>query len=199
MSEGLSNALGGLNMESLNEFRKEILAALILLSFTLLLYVSVYKDNTVEERSLGIKASEVNSDIARIKTEIQTTGPLKIKLEQTAVNIRRIEDRVEELKRKLPTEKNLSELLADITRNGLKGVKVTAVKPLSIEDRGEYTRVPFQIDLDSKYKPFANYLDRIGKLDRVMDIDNFIIDSKGNTRGLVSIKLYLSAYVLNGP
>lgn len=190
---------GGFDLASVNEFRTEIFAALILVAVTFLFYGAVYSKGAEKLDGLKTREAGVRSEIVRIKSEIARTGPLKMKLGESFGKTERIAGRVEEVMRRLPTERHLSGILVELAPKEFRREMLLSVKSLPHEARGSFTRLPFQVDLESGFIPFGNYLQKLENLDRILVVDNFSILATDEKSALLSIKLYLSAYVLANP
>jgi Tfp pilus assembly protein PilO len=198
MNELVQKTLGSVDFASLRDFTTEILGALILISFTFLFYQSIYLKNSSAIKFTADRADGLRAEISSIGAEIKASGMLRKRLEEATVNLRKIEVRFEEMKERLPSEKHLSEILEELTLyESSKRVRFLSVKPLPLEDKGEFTRVPFQITMESEFIPFGNYLEGLENLQRVMVVDNFRIETKAGAEPFLTAQLYLSTYTLN--
>jgi Tfp pilus assembly protein PilO len=198
MNEGVMKIFYSIDLEALKGFRREILGALILVSFTFLFYESIYSKNGREIELMGERANGLRAEIEGIKAEINASDALKKRLGEATLNMGLLEASLEDMTGRLPSERHLSELLSELTRyESTGGSKFLSVKPLPLEDKGEFTRVPFHLTMESRFIPFGDYLEQLENLQRVMVVDNFRIDTKGGGSLLLKAQLYLSTFILN--
>jgi len=109
-----------------------------------------------------------------------------------------MEERFMVTQSKLPSDKHLASLLKGLVDNDIKrGIKFTSLKPLPLEDKGEYFRLPFQITMQARFRPFGEYMERIEEMPRIVTVDNFRIDAEEEQSSL-TIKLFMNTYVLGG-
>src|SRR3990172_7026816 len=90
---------------------------------------------------------------------------------------------------------HISRLLSDLSDSG-GDVKIVSIKPLAPEDKGELARLPFQINMESRFVSLGAYIERIENLPRLMVIDNITIEPKEEGSRVLNSNLFLSAYVL---
>lgn len=180
------------------KLKREAFVALILVIFSVLFYRFIYLENL---KLIGLIDSEISS--ARLETdtimaEMRSAEGLRKAYETASGNQRRLEGRLRTLKERLPSDRYISQILAEIAGDDLKnGLRVVAIKPLPAEDKGELIRMPFQITLESRFIPFGDYLERIENLPRLMIVDNFMVEAKDEKTSSLTSSIYLSAYVLN--
>jgi Tfp pilus assembly protein PilO len=69
---------------------------------------------------------------------------------------------------------------------------------MPLESKDEYFRLPFQVAMQARFKPFGEYLESIEDMPRIVTLENFRIDAKAESKPLLSIQLFMSTYVLGG-
>ncbi len=183
------------DLTKVKEHTTEILAVLILLSFTFLYYKAFYVKNHNESRKLSAEVGQIRSDIGKIKAEIKATGTLKTRLDETSLALGRVEREILSISEQLPHQKELSNIISELTRvRAAKSINFLAIKPLAPVGKGKYIQLPFHLSIEGRYFTFGNYLESLERLERVITIDNFKISDRGKGSSDLGIELYISAY-----
>lgn len=187
-------ALFKFDFSAVKSLRREILGVLIIISSSFLFYQAVYLKNVSELARVESGMTDTRAEIDRIKAEISAAEELKRTVSVASVNLVRLEDRLATLKERLPSDKHISKILAEISdiRND---VRIVSIKPLPAEDKGELTRLPFQISLETRFNSMGNYIERIENLPRIIVVDNFMIEAKAD-EPVLTLQMYFSAYIL---
>jgi type IV pilus assembly protein PilO len=188
------------DVRALAGYRREILAALILAAFGFFFFKFIYAGGVSSIETTEALIAGSRAEIQRMDAETRAVESLKKTFAETSRKLALVEKRLKSIKERLPTDKQISEILSDISGGDFTaGIRITSVKPMPPEVKGELTRLPFQLTMEGRYVPFGNYLERLENLPRVMAVDNFKVESRG-TGGVggspnLSTQLYLSAYV----
>jgi type IV pilus assembly protein PilO len=93
-----------------------------------------------------------------------------------------LEQQLAEEKRIVPDDKEADEfikLLHDTAANA--GIEIRRYTAMPTGSHDFYTEVPFQLDLDGPYFSLLNFFDRIGKLERIVNIGNLQMSNTKNT------------------
>ncbi len=196
----LSSKLSMLEGLSLNDLRQEALGGLILIALTFLFFDSVYLKSKGAISDTGTRIMTLQREITRIESEVSASSALRIKLDEVKSGLNRTEADIARLEDRLPTSAHVSEVIKELTRyESSRGTTFLSVKPLRPEDAGDITRLPIHIRMESRFKEFGNYLERVENLRRVVSVDNFRIENGGGARDrspTLTVELYLSAYSL---
>lgn len=187
------------DLASLKLFRSEIIAVGLLFVFTLASYKLVYQANVGIALARDAKIQEMRADVTRIQAEVQASEKLRAAIADAASNLTALDERLVNLKMRLPSEKQLSGILAEINANSnKKGVRIVSIKPQAPEDKGELTRMPFHVVAECGFTSFGEYLDMVENLKRIIIVDNFMLENKDEASLILTAHVYLSAYVLKG-
>lgn len=179
-------------------FKKEAIGGALIVLASLLFYKFAYLWFGAKYASFDAGIKGTRAEISRINAEIQAAESLRTAVKEASVNLKAIEQRLREMKERLPSDRYVSKILSEISDNDFKrGVRIVSIKPLAPEDKGELARLPFQITLEGRYFTFGDYIERIENLPRVMVVDNFTIEPKDEATSVLTTQVYLSAYVLN--
>jgi type IV pilus assembly protein PilO len=93
-----------------------------------------------------------------------------------------LEQQLAEEKRIVPDEKEADEfikLLHDTASAA--GIEIRRYTAMPAGNHDFYTDVPFQLDVDGPYFSLLNFFDRIGKLERIVNIGNLQMSNTKNT------------------
>ncbi|MBI5236120.1 MAG: type 4a pilus biogenesis protein PilO [Deltaproteobacteria bacterium] len=184
---------------SLKLFRPEFIAVCIFIVSTFAFYRFVYRANAAEAIARDAKIVQLRADITRIQAEAASSEKMRVAVADASSDLAALEERLVNLKLRLPSEKQLSGILAEINANsGKKGVRIVSIKPQAVEDKGELARMPFHVVLECGFTSFGDYLDMIENLKRIIIVDNFLLENKDGASMALAAHIYLSAYVLKG-
>lgn len=196
MNSDMQKFLSSLRLSVADDLKKELIGVAILAAFSLLFYRFVYLGNVrkIADSELIITGSQ--KEIAAIKDEIQGSHRLKKSVEDASLNLNRLEARLKNIGERLPSDKNVSSLIAEISGNDSgTGVHVLGIKPLPHEDKNGLTRLPFLVTVEGRFTGIGDYLERIENMRRIMIVDNFMMEPKGDNPQVLSAQVYLSAYI----
>jgi len=138
------------------------------------LYFTVFKSqnekNTTAQHALDDKIRENN--------ELESYRPkLKIMEQQLA----ELKQQLEIEQRIVPDEKKVDEFITMMGAEAQKaGVEVRRYAAKDTKSAQYYTEVPFDMELDGPYYSMLNYFDRVGKLERIVNISNLLVATTRN-------------------
>ncbi|MBE9529426.1 MAG: type 4a pilus biogenesis protein PilO [Proteobacteria bacterium] len=205
----LIEQIKGIDLKALNAYRIELLGTAIMVGFGLLFHTYIYQGEVDSLKSLKLQIGAKVTEITVVEARSKAIAGLKSSAKRSKAKLERVEARLESLKERLPSTRQISTLLTEISGEGRgdghrENVKVSSIKPMASEEKGELVRLPFQVNLESGFFSFGNYVERLENLERVIVIENFKIEAPESaakepdgTRTLAS-QVYLSAYIL-GP
>lgn len=191
---GKTTKISGMDLNALRGLRFEAVGAGVLI-FATIIFVLLWRFNSAEIKRLESAIALKTAEAARMQAEVSTIKGLEAAVEEASQNLLLLEERLKTMNERLPSDRHISRLLADLSDSG-QGVKIVSIKPLAPEDKGELARLPFQISMESRFAPFGAYVERIESLPRLMVIDNISIEPKDDGSNVLNTSVYLSAYVL---
>lgn len=202
VSEVLKN-IPSVDMGYLLAFKREIAVAAAAAFIAFFFYRFVYLGNIEAIKKSDAVISAQRSEITRIRAEIQAGEALKTSLARSEAELARIEAGLRALNERLPSDKQISRILSEISVNGSggddplrKGVRIISIKPMQPEEKEGIVRIPMQINAEGGFKDTGDYIERIENLPRIITVDNFMIESKGGA-ATVSSMIFMSAYMLS--
>lgn len=152
----------------------------VLLAITAGLYFMVFKsyDDQNRENSLKLQAKKSENDKLR---------PYERNLPELNRTTEALQMQLENLQRIVPDDKEVDQFMhvmqAEAKRSGIEIRRYTAKPTVS---REFYTEVPFDLELDGPYYSVMGFFDRVGKLERIINISGLKLYSiKGNDKAPV--------------
>lgn len=197
-----------LEISNLKQYRESIIGGLILIAASFLFYKHIYLHNIEDLERWDLQTQVTIADINRISAEIKETQKIAERLKEALEKLDNIEMRYTTTQNQLPSDKQLSSILKGLVDDDVKsGIKFTSLRPLPMEPKGEYFKLPFQITMQSRFQSFGEYLERIEDMPRLINVENFRIEAiedshlpieQTREKYLLSIQLFMNTYVLGG-
>jgi type IV pilus assembly protein PilO len=93
-----------------------------------------------------------------------------------------LEQQLVEEKKIVPDEKEADQFIKQLHDTAAAaGVEIRRYTAMPVSNHDFYTEVPFQIDLDGSYFSMLNFFDRIGRVERIINIANLQVANTKNT------------------
>src|SRR5579863_1844748 len=148
--------------------------ALLLLAGALVstgLYMTVFKS----KRDANDQAQQSLKAKLRENAELESYRPKLKDMERQVANLKQqldIERRI------VPDEKEVDGFIKTLDAEAAKtGIEIRRYTARPVAAREYYTEVPFEIEIDGPYYSVLNFFDRVGKLERIVNISNVLIAS----------------------
>ena len=158
------------NIELNKEMVLKIFLALLILGGGLYSYLSYFwlpvsKKIAEFER----KNSEMERQIKTAKATIAKYPDLQKKLSE-------LQSQKEELKKKIPVDKNISELFRVIKRSADKNaIYIESIVPMGVVNEKYYFRITYNMTIKGGYHNIGRFLGEILSQDRILNIENLTI------------------------
>jgi type IV pilus assembly protein PilO len=135
---------------------------------TAALFFTVFKSqsekNTAAQHALEEKVRENN--------ELESYRP---KLKQIEQQLAELKQQLEIEARIVPNEKQLDGFITMLDGEAQKaGVELRRYTAKPVAQKEYYTEVPFDIELDGPYYSMLNFFDRVGKLERIVNVSGLL-------------------------
>ncbi|MFQ5464982.1 MAG: type 4a pilus biogenesis protein PilO [Thermodesulfobacteriota bacterium] len=204
MNGDILKSITNLDLGFLKAFRRQALGLAVLAAFGLFFHRFIYLAGAEEVASLKRRSNAIASEKVRVAAEVAAVEGLKKKVSDAERRLGKVQSRLRSLRERLPSERQISAILSDISRGGPaaagRAALIASIKPLAPEVKGELTRLPFQVNMETGFMRFGNYIERIERLPRIIIVDNFMLDAAdGAETGRLAAQLHLSTYILGGP
>ena len=144
---------------------------------TTALYFTVFKNqndkNTAAQHELQDKVRENN--------ELESYRPKLKDMERQLANLKQ---QLEIERRIVPDDKQVDGFIetldAEAAKAGVELRRYTA-KPVAAKDY--YSELPFDLELDGPYYSMLNFFDRVGKLERIVNVSGLLVSNTKNHQG----------------
>jgi len=154
---------------------------------TTALYFTVFKSQS----DSNAKAEHAVQDKVRENNELEAYRPKLKDIERQLANLKQqldIERRI------VPDEKSVDGFIemmdGEATKAGVELRRYTA-KPVASKEY--YSEVPFDMELDGPYYSMLNFFDRVGKLERIVNVSGLLVSNTKNPQGAKAKHTYLYA------
>jgi Tfp pilus assembly protein PilO len=104
-------------------------------------------------------------------------------------------ERVSSLERRVPSERNMASLLAEISASVPDGVKIISFAPEKEITADFLTSLPFKLKFQGKYGASGEMFERLLTLQRLVSIESIEVEAKD---GNLDITVYGRAYMYTG-
>ena len=138
------------------------------------LYFFMFKN----QNDSNVKAEHAMQDKVRENNELESYRPKLKDIERQLANLKQqldIERRI------VPDEKSVDGFIemmdTEATKAGVELRRYTA-KPVAAKEY--YSEVPFDMELDGPYYSMLNFFDRVGKLERIVNISGLLVANTKN-------------------
>jgi type IV pilus assembly protein PilO len=146
-----------------------ILGVVVGVAVFALYYVSVYQPKMADIDRLTAEARKLAADVAE-KKKIAAQLP---QLEREVVVL---DQQLKEVLVKLPEEKEIPNLLTQVTSLGQQaGLEFASFRPAGIQARDFYSEVPINLRVQGTYHTLGTFFDRLSKMPRIVTVGDFRI------------------------
>jgi type IV pilus assembly protein PilO len=141
---------------------------------TVALYFTVFKSqndkNAVAQHAVEIKVRENN--------ELESYRP---KLKDMELQLANLKQQLEIERRIVPDEKQVDAFIQTMDSEAVKaGVELRRYSAKPVATKEYYTEVPFDMELDGPYYSMLNFFDRVGKLERIVNVSGLLVSTTKN-------------------
>jgi type IV pilus assembly protein PilO len=138
----------------------------------------------------------LTEELEGLQTQQQTLTAEKDKTQQIADNLDRFKVEVESLNedlnkalKELPNNREIDKLLKRVSTIGKKiGLEFLLFQPLPEVVEGFYAQVPVKIEVSGSFHEIAMFFDRIGKLSRIVNINDIQMSGPQERGGKIILK-----------
>jgi type IV pilus assembly protein PilO len=140
-------------------------AALITAALHFTLFKSQRAANDQAQSALDLKLRE--------NAELESYAPKLKDMERQLANLKQ---QLEIERRIVPDEKEVDGFIKMLDAEALKaGIEIRRYTSQPVSTREFYTEMPFELELDGPYYSVLNFFDRVGKLERIVNMSNLLV------------------------
>jgi len=160
-----------MNLDELSGFK--LLGILVLAGAVVTggLYYTVFKSQREANAAAQVKLQAK----LRENAELEAYRPKLADIERQLTSLKQ----QLEIERKIvPDEKEVDNFMRMVSSEARKaGVEVRRYTARPYANKDFYTEVPFEVEFDGSYKSMLEFFDRVGKLERIMNVSNLLVAS----------------------
>jgi type IV pilus assembly protein PilO len=135
------------------------------------LYFTLFKS----QRDANLQAQQQLETKERENRELETYRPKLAEMERQLATLKQqldIERRI------VPDEKQADDFIRAVDAEAVKaGVELRRYTAVPVSNKDFYTEMPFELELDGPYYSMLNFFDRVGKLERIVNVSNLLVAS----------------------
>ncbi len=155
-------------LSGLKQWAALVVAGLLV---TVALYFTVFKSQRAAN-----DAAQVNlQSKMRENAELEAYRPKLAEIERQVASLKQ---QLEIERRIVPDEKEVDGFMRMLDSEALKaGIEVRRYTAKPVSSKEFYTELPFEMELDGPYYSMLNFFDRVGKLERIVNISDLLVAS----------------------
>jgi type IV pilus assembly protein PilO len=144
---------------------------------TAALYFTVFKTQSDKNAA----AQHAVQDKVRENNELESYRPKLKDIERQLANLKQ---QLEIERRIVPDEKQVDSFIETLDGEAQKaGVELRRYSAKPVAAKEYYTEVPFDMELDGPYYSMLNFFDRVGKLERIVNVSGLLVANTKNPSG----------------
>ncbi len=112
------------------------------------------------------KLKQMQDEIARLEPQIAREADLDREIAS-------LEQQLESMRKIVPDEKEADRFIRDVQEKAQEaGIIIRRYTSKPVSTREFYAELPFEVELDGRYYQILNFFDRVGRLERIVNITN---------------------------
>lgn len=163
------------------KYKIVILIALLIIPVVLFYFIS-FDPKMKTQKSLDGKRVKLEKELREAKKQAANKEKFEKQFQKT-------QERFLETADMLPSEKEIPQLLKDISALGQNaGLDFLSFKPGKDKPKDFYAEIPININVRGPYHNMGFFLDQVSKLDRIVTVSNIKLSSPKKVRGEMLLK-----------
>jgi type IV pilus assembly protein PilO len=136
---------------------------------TAALYFTVFKT----QRQANAQAEQELQAKLRENAELEAYRPKLAEIERQLASLKQ---QLEIERRIVPDQKEVDGFIKTLDAEAMKaGVELRRYTARPVNSKEYYSEVPFEVELDGPYYSMLNFFDRVGKLERIVNMSNLLV------------------------
>lgn len=178
-----------LDIKNIPKWGQYVIAVLPGIVIAIIVFMLVISPKNKEIKELQKKIAEQENEIAKAQVKAEKLGQLTFENE-------RLKRRLEDLKRQLPEEKEVSSFLKQVSDLCIRsGLKVLLWRPEGKRDHksGIVYEIPVKIELSGDYHSLGYFFSSLTKLDRIINISDIRLADPKPERNKAILRIAFTA------
>src|SRR5271169_2615074 len=148
------------------------------------LYYTVYKSQRDQNDSAQVKLQAK----LRENAELQAYRPKLADIERQLASLKQ---QLEIERRIVPDEKEIDNFMRMVSGEARKaGVEIRRYTAKPYANKEFYTEVPFEVEFDGPYYSMLGFFDRLGKVERIVNVSNLAVSTSRKPNDAKAKKIY---------
>jgi type IV pilus assembly protein PilO len=147
----------------------------ILLAAAIVVTAGLYFTLFKSQRDANAQAQQQLDTKERENRELEAYRPKLAEMERQLATLKQqldIERRI------VPDEKEADDFIRAVDAEAVKaGVELRRYSAMPVANKDFYSEMPFELELDGPYYSMLNFFDRVGKLERIVNVSNLLVAS----------------------
>jgi type IV pilus assembly protein PilO len=144
---------------------------------TTALFFTVFKTQSDKNAA----AEHTLQDKVRENNELESYRPKLKDMEQQVANLKQ---QLEIERRIVPDDKKVDDFIETLDGEAQKaGVELRRYSAKPVTAKEYYSEVPFDMELDGPYYSMLNFFDRVGKLERIVNVSGLLVSNTKDPQG----------------
>jgi len=156
-----------------------VLAALAVVTLLNLFVIGVPPPKSISDIDVAQRRTE--AELKRLTAEFIEKQSIANDLNRFRRERELLEQRLSEALAELPEQKNIDELL----RAQKSGLEIASIEPKEQVASGFYARIPIVMQVDGNYHEIATFFDALGRLRRIVNVSDILLDKPRLQNGKV--------------
>jgi len=111
--------------------------------------------------------------LVSMQEEIKTLEPLQQKAADLDREIVSLQQQLESMRKIVPDEKEADRFIRDVQDKAAEaGIVIRRYTSKPVSTREFFSELPFEVELDGRYYQVLNFFERVGRLERIVNITN---------------------------
>src|SRR6266566_3430248 len=147
----------------------------VVLGGALLLSVALYFTLFKSQRDANTAAQQRLDDKVKENAELETYRPRLAEIERQLASLKQ---QLEIERRIVPDDKEVDNFMRMMDSEAMKsGVELRRYTAKGVNSKDFYSELPFEMELDGPYYSMLNFFDRVGKLERIINVSGLLVAS----------------------
>jgi type IV pilus assembly protein PilO len=145
----------------------------VLLAGGALLTAALYFTVIKTQRQANAQAEQELQAKLRENAELEAYRPKLAEIERQLASLKQ---QLEIERRIVPDQKEVDGFIKTLDAEAMKaGVELRRYTARPVNSKEYYSEVPFEVELDGPYYSMLNFFDRVGKLERIVNMSNLLV------------------------
>ena len=188
---GIIEELGSLDVNDIGSWTRRVkilMAGLLCIGIVIAGYQLIIKDQMLALETVQKKEPQLKEQFLEKKA-------LAINLEAYKNQMKEADENFSVLRKQLPNESEIPDLLIDMTQVGLsRGLQFERIKPGNTIERDFYAEKLVNITANGRYHQIAEFISDVAALPRIINVADFTLAPKGGDPELLVLNAVTKTY-----